>query len=89
MPGLDASLDLCTGTFIGKEVASKKSVTRFLLIISGCIGLNSGLEEDKEDLLLEVVEENIAKRQRGWTDRQFGDDGDDEVGRGRLIQRPA
>ena len=33
--------------------------------------------------------ENIVKRQRGWTDRLFGDDGDDEVGRGRLIQRPA
>ena len=57
--GLDASLDLCMGTFTGREVASKKSVTRFLLIISGCIGLNSGLEEDREDLLLEVVEENV------------------------------
>ena len=59
MLGLDASLDLWIGTFTGSEVASRKSVTRFLLIISGCIGLNSGLEEDREDLLLEVVDENV------------------------------
>ena len=44
------------GTFTGREVASRKSVTRFLLIMSEWIGRNLGLEEDNEDLLLEEME---------------------------------
>ena len=44
------------GTFTGREVASRKSVTRFLLIMSEWIGRNSGLEEDNEDLLLEEID---------------------------------
>ena len=56
LDGLDASLDLWMGTFTGKEVASKKSVTRFLLIMSEWMGRNSGREEDKDDLLLEELE---------------------------------
>ena len=54
--GLTASLDLCMGTFTGREVASRKSVTRFLLIMSEWIGRNSGREEDNEDLLLDEME---------------------------------
>ena len=56
--GRDASLDLWMGTFTGREVASRKSVTRFLLIISECIGRKSGLEDEREDLL-ETVEEAV------------------------------
>ena len=56
--GRDASLDLWMGTFTGREVASKKSVTRFLLMISECMGRNSGLEEDRDDLLLDEVDDD-------------------------------
>ena len=38
------------GMFTGREVASKKSVTRFLLTISELMLPNSSLEEDKEEL---------------------------------------
>ena len=51
--GLEASLDLWIGTFTGREVASIKSVIRFLKMISECIGRNSGPEDDSEDLLEE------------------------------------
>ena len=44
------------GTFTGREVASRKSVIRFLLMISECMGRNSGLEEDRDDLLLDEFE---------------------------------
>ena len=56
--GRDASLDLWMGTFTGREVASRKSVTRFLLMISECMGRNSGLEEDRDDLLLDEVDDD-------------------------------
>ena len=51
--GLEASLDLWIGTFTGREVASIKSVIRFLKMISECIGRNSGPEDDSEHLLEE------------------------------------
>ena len=47
--GLMASLDLWIGTFAGREVAKKKSVTRFLLISSRLMLPNSSLKKDKED----------------------------------------
>ena len=56
--GTMASLDLWMGTFTGREVAKRKSVTRFLLIITGLMLPNSSLEEDKEDpeeLLLQDI----------------------------------
>ena len=39
-------------------MADRKLVTRFLLIISECMGRKSGLEEDREDFL-EPVEEAV------------------------------
>ena len=51
--GLEASLDLWMGTFTGKEVASMKSVIKFLKMISEWIGRNSGPEDESEDLLEE------------------------------------
>ena len=54
--GLEASLDLWMGTFTGKEVASMKSVIKFLKMISEWIGRNSGPEDDSEDLLEEFGE---------------------------------
>ena len=66
--GWDASLLLCNGTFTGREVASRKSVTRFLWIMSECRGRNSGREEDKDDLLelsrvdeIEIEEETFKE----------------------------
>ena len=56
--GRDASLDLWMGTFTGREVASKKSFIRFLLMISECMGRNSGLEEDRDDLLLDEADDD-------------------------------
>ena len=38
----------------------RKSLTKFLLIISVWIGLNSGLEEDNELLLLELLEVGMS-----------------------------
>jgi hypothetical protein len=49
--GLEASLDLWMGTFTGKEVASMKSVIKFLKMMSDWIGRNSGPEDESEDLL--------------------------------------
>ena len=49
--GLEASLDLWMGTFTGREVASMKSVIKFLKMMSEWIGRNSGPEDDNEDLL--------------------------------------
>ena len=51
--GLEASLDLWMGTFTGKEVASMKSVIKFLKMISEWIGRNSGPDDDSEYLLEE------------------------------------
>ena len=51
--GLEASLDLWMGTFTGREVASMKSVIKFLKMMSEWIGRNSGPEYDIEDLLEE------------------------------------
>ena len=51
--GLEASLDLWMGTFTGKEVASMKSVIKFLKMMSEWIGRNSGPEDDSDDLLEE------------------------------------
>ena len=58
--GMMASLDLCIGTFTGRDVASRKSVTRFLLTISGLTLPNSSLEEDREELSEEVLLQDIG-----------------------------
>ena len=49
-------------------MASRKSVTRFLWIMSECRGRNSGREEDKDDLLelsrvdeIEIEEETFKE----------------------------
>ena len=46
----EVSLDLWVETFTGREAASRKSETRFLLIISEWIRRNSGLEDDRDVL---------------------------------------
>ena len=51
-------LDLWMGTFTGREVASRKSVTRFLRIISGWIGRKFGLDDDTDVLLDDLSLEN-------------------------------
>ena len=56
------------GTLTGREVASRKSVTRFLRIMSEWIGRNSGLEEDNEDLLLEECEILEKEDANDWLD---------------------
>ena len=47
------------GTFTGRELADRKSVIRFLLMISECIGRNSGFEEESDDFLDEAPEESV------------------------------
>ena len=47
------------GTFTGRELADRKSVIRFLLMISEWIGRNSGLEEESDDFLDEDLEESV------------------------------
>ena len=44
-------LDLWMGTFTGREVASRKSVTSFLRIISGWMGRKCGLDDERDVLL--------------------------------------
>ena len=58
--GRDASLDLWMGTFTGREVADRKSVIRFLNMMSERMGRNSGPEDDKEDLREEPCEMEMA-----------------------------
>ena len=53
-------LDLWMGTFTGREVASRKSVTSFLRIISGWIGRKFGLDDDRDVLLEDDSLENIT-----------------------------
>ena len=58
----DMLLDLWIGTFTGTDVASRKSVTSFLLIISEWMGRKSGLDDDN-DVLLE--DDDVLENDKG------------------------
>ena len=58
----DMFLDLWMGKFTGTDVASRKSVTSFLLIISEWMGRKLGLDDDR-DVLLD--DEDVLENDKG------------------------